>query len=351
MARHLKPPASDLRKPSLKRIPRTAGVMARLAYAYASTARVRLAPLLKRARLTRSQIHDRDGPLSVRDQIRFVNLVAEALGDDLLGFHLARHYDLRELGWYYYVIASSENFLQALQRGARCSSLVNESLAQRAIDGRDIGLRSRHTGISRHHDRHQIEFWTTSLVRMSRELTGVRISPRHINLVHLRHRGAAELARFFGCELKFAAAVDEVMFPGRLRDLPLLHSDPYLNRLLVRYCVEALARRKGSPDSMRTRVENAIVPMLPHGNARASHIARRLGVSQRSLVRHLGREGLSFSKVLNELRLALAKRYLLAEGLSVSNVAWLLGYQDVAAFSNAYKRWTGTTPSDAKLSI
>jgi AraC-like DNA-binding protein len=325
--------------------------MARLAYAYASTAEVRLGPLLERSGLTRQQIQDRSTPLSVSDQISFVNQVAEALGDDLLGFHLARHYDLREIGWYYYVIASSENFLQALQRGARCSALVNEGLSQRAIDGREIGLRSRHAGVTRHSDRHQIEFWTTSLVRMSRQLTGVRIVPRHIALVHLRHRGAAEFVRFLGCDIKFGAPVDEVMFAGRLRDVPLLHSDPYLNRLLVSYCRETLARRGGRRHSTRTQVENAIVPLLPHGNARVAEVARQLGMSQRSLSRRLAQEGSNFSTLLNELRLALARRYLVEEGLAVSQIAWLLGYQDVAAFSNAFKRWTGTTPSEARSTL
>jgi len=85
-----------------------------------------------------------------------------------------------------------------------------------------------------------------------------------------------------------------------------------------------------------------------HGKAaRAGHVARRLGLSQRTLARRLAREGLSFSKLLSELRLELARRYLVDERLSISDVAWLLGYQDVAAFSNAFKRWTGKAPSAA----
>jgi AraC-like DNA-binding protein len=73
-------------------------------------------------------------------------------------------------------------------------------------------------------------------------------------------------------------------------------------------------------------------------------------MSQRSLARHLSNEGLNFSQLLNELRLELAKRYLTDEQLSVSHVAWLLGYQEVAAFSHAFKRWTGKTPTKATKS-
>lgn len=99
--------------------------------------------------------------------------------------------------------------------------------------------------------------------------------------------------------------------------------------------------------SIRARVERAIIPGLPHGNVRAGQVARRLGLSQRSLARHLAQEGLSYSRLLSELRLELARRYLVDERLSVSDAAWLLGYQDVAAFSNAFKRWTGKAPSAA----
>jgi AraC-like DNA-binding protein len=321
--------------------------MARVAYARAKSSGVRLGPLLKQAGLTRQQIHDRDTPLKVQDQIEFLELIAQALGDDLLGFHLARHYDLREGGLYYYVIASSETLLDAFQRGARYSSIVNEGITQRIIDGREIGIRFRYAGVSRHRDRQQMQSWATVLVRMSRQLTGVRVVPSRVQLAQVRKRGASELTRFFGCEVKFGAAVDEVTFPGSLRHLPLLNADPHLNRLLISYSEKAVSHRNRSFGSIKAKVENAIVPLLPHGRAQAGHIARRLGLSQRSLGRHLAHEGLNFSKLLNGLRLELAKRYLTDEELSVSHVAWLLGYQDVAAFSHAFKRWTGKTPTQA----
>ena len=341
------PAVTDRRPKHVGRFPRTAGVMARLAYARAKSSRVDLEPLLNRAGLTRHRILDRDSTLRVREQIEFVALVAQALGDDLLGFHLAQHYDLREGGLYYYVIASSERLLDAFQRGARYSSIVNEGLLQECIDGREIAVRLHCAGVSRHRDWHQVEFWATSLVRMSRQLTGTRLVPSHVHLAHRHKRGASELARFFGCDINFGAAVDEVAFAPGARCLRLLNADPYLNKLLVTYSDEAVRHRSRELGSIRSKVENAIVPLLPHGRVRMGDIARQLGMSQRSLARHLADERLNFSKLLNELRLELARRYLTDDHLSVSRIAWLLGYQDVAAFSHAFKRWTGTTPTTA----
>ncbi len=98
-----------------------------LAYAYARRAGIELAPLLKKAGLTDPQIKDRSARLVVHHQIQFLNLAANALRDDSLGFHLAQQLpDLRELGLLFYVAASSETLGDALQRTARYSSIVNE---------------------------------------------------------------------------------------------------------------------------------------------------------------------------------------------------------------------------------
>ena len=56
------------------------------------------------------------------------------------------------------------------------------------------------------------------------------------------------------------------------------------------------------------------------------------------------RPGLTFSDVAQRLKFDLAKRHLADDALSISEIAWLLGYQDVSAFTHAFKRWTGRTP-------
>ncbi len=86
---------------------------------------------------------------------------------------------------------------------------------------------------------------------------------------------------------------------------------------------------------------------MPHGKARAQEIARRLGLSHRTLARRLADEGLSFSQVLDELKLDLARRYL-DDGLPISRIAWLLGYREVSAFTHAFKRWTGQSPKQSR---
>jgi AraC-like DNA-binding protein len=117
---------------------------------------------------------------------------------------------------------------------------------------------------------------------------------------------------------------------------------------MISYCEEAISHRPKNRGPFRSSVENAIVQLLPHGKARAGEIARQLGVSQRTFARRLSLERLSFSEVLENLRSDLANRHLADRDLPISQIAWMLGYRDVGAFSHAFKRWTGNTPGRAR---
>jgi AraC-like DNA-binding protein len=98
-------------------------------------------------------------------------------------------------------------------------------------------------------------------------------------------------------------------------------------------------------------VERILPQLLPHGRATISEVARQLGMSSRTLSRKLREEGSTYAEILDELRSALAKRYLRDRELPVSEIAWLLGYQEVSSFTHAFKRLTGITPRDYRLSI
>lgn len=323
--------------------PSAMGVVSRLAYASAEEKGVAADELLQKAGLARQQIDDSSARIDVRNQIRFLQLVAKATDDDFLGFHLAQNYDLRRLGFLYYALASSDRLDQALQRGARFSSVVNEGARLTLREGKDVTLVVEYVDVTRRLDEHQIEFLMTTIVRICRQISSRQLSPQRVSFVH-RRKAAPQMNVFLGSDIRFGADVDAVTFSSSIRDIPAVGADPFLNQLLVEYFEEALARRKVKPSSFALRVENTAATLLPHGRARAGEIARSLGVSQRTLARRLISEGQTFSSVLQSLRSDLAKRHLADEDLSISKIAWLLGYQDVSAFTNAFKRWTGKPP-------
>jgi AraC-like DNA-binding protein len=325
------------------------GNITRLACARLQAAGITWQPLVAKAGLTSRQIEDPTARISVRHQIKFLNLAASVLKDERLGFHLAVTCDLRMIGLLYYVAASAQTLGEALRRVARYASTRNEVLYVRYSEGKDdLRISIDYVGVPRHTDRHQIEFCLTVLIRLCRHLTGRHLVPRRVRIAHRGDRVISKRAAFVGGDIEFNAKVDEVVFDIAARDMPVLSADTYLNGVLVAFAEEAIARLSGTRGNFEVKVENAIAPLLPHGRVAVAEIAHRLGMSQRTFARKLAAEGLTFTELLDRLRKQLARQYLSDPALQISEIAWLLGYREVSAFTHAFRRWTGNTPREAR---
>jgi AraC-like DNA-binding protein len=220
-------------------------------------------------------------------------------------------------------MASSESLGDALRRLARYGKVTNEALVFECREGNRLTCGLSYSGVPRHSDRHQIEFCMFAVLRICRVLTGHHLVPQQFSISHHRSDGQSEMTRFVGTKVEFGAGADELVFDIETRELPLTHSDSYLNKILLKTCEAVLADRDASVSHLRTRVENAISPLLPHGRVSVGTVARSLGLSKRTLMRKLSDEGLNFTDILRQLRRDLALRYLRERQLHVSKIAWL----------------------------
>jgi AraC-like DNA-binding protein len=339
------------RKPrKLRSVPSASGEITRLALARLREHGKDVATVLSKVGLTLQEANDPAVRLEVPTQIKILELVAEELKDDLLGFHLARSFELRRIGLLYYVCASSEQLAEALRNGARFSRINNEGVRLQVAIGQTTTVALEYVNVDRRTDKHQAEFWLVALVRICRQLTDSRLAPLRLKVRHFRDSTAAELRAFLGCEVEFSAGADEVVFPRQFASLPIVSHDRFLNTLLLHYAEEALARRLPARGSFRAEIERVLTQLLPHGRAGASEVARKLGMSPRTLSRKLREQNATYAEILDSFRAALARRYLAERELPVSEIAWLLGYQELSSFTHAFKRWTGSTPRQFRLS-
>ncbi len=328
----------------LSAIPDCAGLMTRLCCAHAQSAGLDLTPILRDTGLSLRDIEDDSVRLRVATQINCLNLLAHALGDRLLGFHVAQTMDLRRTGLLYYVAASSDTLGEAVQGIERCSVMLNEGVKLDAHFGQVLRIGFEYAGVSRQSDRHQIEAWTTAIVRCCREIAGRELQPTNVRIMHSRIPESDVLDGFFGRAVEFGTGRDEVSFTGEAAKLPVLNADRYLNKLVVGYCENVIARGKARSGVTQADVENVIASLLPRGQPRIEEVAKKLHVGTRTLRRKLAAEGITFARIREDLRHALAKHYLAEQDLSISRIAWLLGYTEVSTFSHAFRRWTGRTP-------
>ena len=119
----------------------------------------------------------------------------------------------------------------------------------------------------------------------------------------------------------------------------------------VAKAVEAGARGQMAapkPGRFRTEVEQRLEAVLPSGEVGIGRVARDLGCSRQTLYRRLKAEGTTYEQLLDRLRRRLALRLVREQGLSVKEAAYRLGFSDPAAFSRAFKRWTGSSPGEMR---
>lgn len=110
--------------------------------------------------------------------------------------------------------------------------------------------------------------------------------------------------------------------------------------------IERNRRPRETP--FRDTVERHLEPLLASGPIRIEEVARALGYSRQTLYRRLKAEDATFEEVLDGLRRRVALRLIREEGVAVKEAAWRLGFSDPAAFSRAFKRWTGRSPRDMR---
>jgi len=335
----------------LRSTPFVDGLLARLAAKRLDQAGSRMIRLLEQSGIQPVFLEDLESQVSARSQTEFLKLAAADLRDDLLGFHIALNIDLRELGPFYYLIASSDTLLQAIDTSAQYDTLIREGIHLRYRLESALLVICEHSGLDPHPDRHQMEFWMTCIVRLCRQLTRSNITPDHIGFTHETEANTAEMEVYFACPLHFEAECNQISFEHRSAQLALAMPDPYLNRIMRRYYGTDLEDRRTSQEPLRARVESSIMPRLMDGTAVIGNVADDLNMSQRTLSRRLAEEGLTFSGILDELRLELAMRHLKAKDASISEIAWLLGYKELSSFVHAFQRWTGKTPTEVRRSI
>jgi AraC-like DNA-binding protein len=200
-------------------------------------------------------------------------------------------------------------------------------------------------GLPRYAARHNIEFVVAGIRTALRTITGHNVAPTKVAFAHNRNSGLREFERFFGCPVEFGAPSTMFQISADALRIPLITTDPKLLRVLRPYCDAAAKERNAKPGTLRSAVEVEVEKRLPDGEAKAENVAKALALSMRTLARRLAEEGTTCGEVVDQLRKSLATQYLKDPGMSLGQIAWLLGYEGSTSFNHAFKRWTGRSPS------
>lgn len=185
----------------------------------------------------------------------------------------------------------------------------------------------------------------STFVRM---VTGTRQfgSDPYCSLAEVTHhdRGqGAELSRALGVPVRFGARRNALRVSRAWQTYRIALYPRYAFGLFCAHADELLAELDAG-QSMAGQVERTVLPLLHTGTVTIEDVARRLGLGSQTLYRALRAEGTTFEALLAALRHRFAQGYLAQDRASLSEIAYLLGYSDVSAFSRAFKRREGVAP-------
>ena len=322
------------------------GLGARLTVAVLKRHNIAPAPILERAGISEQDFDGRQRRISATSESKCLEYAAEAMNDSAFGLHLAEQANPREAGLAFYIASAANTLGEAFELFARYGRIVNEAMHIKLVSAPDgVAVEIAFGDHSRHSAKQVTEFATATILKGVREVVGRNIRPMHVSFAHRRNSDLRAFERFFRCPVEFSASRDQLAFSYETLALRLVTEDRHLLETLQPICDEFAKARSTAAGTLRAAVENEAQKLLPYGQAKRHRVAKTLGHSERSLTRKLADEGTTYEEVLDQLRQSLALQYIKEQGVSLSQIAWLLGYERSTSFNHAFRRWTGRSPS------
>jgi len=234
----------------------------------------------------------------------------------------------------------------AMTRFARYMRILTEgaTLELEATDS-DIALILGYNAISRQQPTRTDSFMAM-LVAMCRANCGEDFFPRFVSFTHAEPKNTAPFYALFRCPVNFNATDNRFTLSTAAADKQLRSSNPQLALLNDQVMLQTIAHM--DKDNLVERVKVEIIAQLPTGDISDQSVAETLRMNVRTLQRKLRQENSNFKSLLNEVRQDLATKYILDSNVSLGEIAFNLGFSESSSFSRAFKRWTGTTPSEAR---
>lgn len=302
--------------------------------------------LLKAADLPSDILENTDTMISHSKFIRLLDISAKQSGNPLFGLQYGLHQGVSVFGPLLYLIRNARNVGEALRDLGNYFHLHTGSAAVR------VELQGSHVVLGYHIEELNIpglpqaaELAVAVGTRLMRTLLGNRWQPLSVMMQHAPLSSASNYRRYLGIVPQFNALQNAWVFDAKVLEIPLSSADEELHKLLQKHLdnLDHLAINE-----LPSYVQQLLRNFLPNGRVTIEQIADYMMISTRTLQRYLAEEGTSFQALLDQTRQSMATRYLRDSSTNLTQLAELLGYSDLSAFSRAFQRWSGLSPREWK---
>jgi AraC-like DNA-binding protein len=279
-------------------------------------------------------------------------------GDADIGLHCAENFNPGALNILGYVLLSCRTAAEALGRLGQFAALLNDGMRVQLV--RDGGRLLCHFEVVPNCDnyllrapRQAMETMACGTLITMRRLTTRPIAPLAVSFQHARPARIEEHLRIFAggmgeSILKFGQPTNHIEFHRADLEQGLLSANPALLGMFEAQAEELLAQiSRGQPERGATsrRVLAILTRRITAAVPSVRDVAHELAMSERSLQRELREEGTSFRQLIEDVRKEIALQHLAQPGALASEAAFLLGFSEPGAFTRAFRRWTGASPT------
>ena len=279
---------------------------------------------------------------------RFCRLFEEAAhrtGDSNFGLWFGNQFRPHDLGLWGYLAVSSPTLGAALRNIVETFPRHQQNSLFRLAphDGGRLALEYQIRAPDIVERRQDAELSLGMFLNMFRECLGRRWTPDAVYFEHPRPPDADEHEAAFGAPVGFSQSTNALVFRPDVLERSMPRRDPKM-MAMMHACLEALGPSAKGGEPLIDQVRMAIRTRLPEGWPPLECIGEDLRLSAACIQRELARLGLTYKELVQTMRRELAFAYLRQRHLPLSEIAFLLGYSELSAFSRAVRRWTGTSP-------
>ncbi|MCP3872392.1 MAG: AraC family transcriptional regulator [Desulfobacteraceae bacterium] len=189
------------------------------------------------------------------------------------------------------------------------------------------------------------DYLLTSMYVFLRFLTKGEFNPTWVHLNHDQPENLSEYNKAFSCPISFSQPTNSLIFTRESLNLAIKCPNQDLLNHFEEYAQKAL-NKISKQDSLPKTISRMLIKIIQNGNTPSVElIASRFNMSVRKLQGLLEKEKTSYKKLLHSVKKELAFAYLSDRQISSSEVSYLIGFSEPSAFYRAFKKWTGSTPS------
>ncbi len=319
---------------------------------YAASAGADAARLHARSGIAPDDLEDQDARVPYSRYVALMRAAIDETQNPALALEYGAESDFRKYSVVGLIAHSAPTMAAALEQMNRYSKLVIE--VDGVGDGPRFEIAPRDGGLwleDRRLDPNAFPELTETT--WSRFICGARRNFPHAvfaleaHVTHAPPPYAAEYERVWRVPVTFSAKSNAIRFNPVWPTLPVEPESRYVFGVLIEHAEELLNELQSSK-TLRGRLEKELLPLLHTDDVGMEKMAAKLGMSRQTMFRKLKAEEATFEKILDDLRRRMSMHYLTGRKVSVNETAYLVGFSDPAAFSRAFKRWTGASPRDAR---